>query len=34
MQSKLKVQISILITLLLDLAHKFEHFTLKLFVEQ
>jgi len=34
MQSKLKVQIAILIALLLDLPHKFQHFALQLLVEQ
>lgn len=34
MQSKLKVQIAILIALLLDLPHEFQHFALQLLVEQ
>jgi hypothetical protein len=34
MESKLKVHIAILITLLFDFPHKLQHFTLELFVEQ
>jgi hypothetical protein len=34
MESKLKVHIPILITLLFDFPHKLQHFTLELFVEQ